>query len=88
MQVPIHELKAGLSHYLAQAQAGEVVEVTSHRKPVARIVGVPATDNAGLAALTMQGAVSWNGAKPTFEEPLTLTPQGKAVSQLILEDRG
>ena len=41
MHVSIRELKAHLSQYLSRAQAGEAVEVTSHRKVVARIVGVP-----------------------------------------------
>ena len=36
-QVSVRELKTHLSEWLARAQAGEVVEVTSHRKPIARI---------------------------------------------------
>lgn len=88
MQVPIRDLKAGLSHYLAQAQAGMVVEVTSHRKPVARIVGVPAKAGAGLSAMTAGGAVSWNGKKPRFTAPLVLSADAKPVSEMMLEDRG
>ena len=36
-QVSVRDLKTHLSEWLARAQAGEVVEVTSHRKPIARI---------------------------------------------------
>ncbi len=39
-QVSVRELKAHLSEWLARAQAGEVVEVTSHRKPIARITAI------------------------------------------------
>ena len=42
MQVPIHELKAQLSRCVARAHAGEVIVITSHSKPVARLTGVPA----------------------------------------------
>ena len=35
MDIAIRELKSSLSRVLAAAQGGEVIEVTSHRKPVA-----------------------------------------------------
>lgn len=63
MQVAIRELKAGLSRILSRAQAGEVIEVTSHNKSIARIVGIPPTAGAGLrgliaAARTLQQAAN------------------------------
>lgn len=88
MQVGIRELKSDLSHVLAQAQAGEVIEVTSHKRPIARIVGIPADSDAGLRQLMASGAVSWAGGKPEFEEPLVPSPSGTPVSQMVLEDRG
>jgi len=33
----VRDLKTHLSEWLGRVQAGEVVEVTSHRKPIARI---------------------------------------------------
>ncbi|MFM7264994.1 MAG: type II toxin-antitoxin system Phd/YefM family antitoxin, partial [Cyanobium sp.] len=36
-QVSVRDLKTHLSEWLTRAQSGEVVEVTSHRKPIARI---------------------------------------------------
>jgi prevent-host-death family protein len=83
MNVAVHQLKANLSRLLARAQSGEVIEVTSHRKPIARIVGVPEQ----TGALRSSGALSWNGKKPVLEEPLALTDAGKSISSLILEDR-
>lgn len=41
MRVAIRELKSSLFSILAQAQRGEVVEVMSHNKPIARIPGIP-----------------------------------------------
>jgi prevent-host-death family protein len=39
-QVSVRDLKTHLSSWLARAEAGEMVEVTSHRKPIARITAV------------------------------------------------
>jgi len=88
MQVGVRELKSDLSRLLALAQAGEVVDVTSHNRPVARIVGIPAQGDEGLRKLVASGAVAWTGGKPEFEPPLTLSPSGTPVSQMVLEDRG
>ncbi len=85
MRVPIHQLKAGLSRYIAKARAGEVIEVTSHDKPVARIVGIPTTGRAGVARLLARGAAQWGGSKPSFQPPLTLGATGKSLSEMVLE---
>jgi prevent-host-death family protein len=66
MHVGIRELKARLSRILAQARAGEVIEVISHNRPIARIVGIPDTCEAGLRGLVASGAAAWSGGKPAF----------------------
>jgi len=88
MQVAINELKAGLSRYVALARSGTVIEVTSHQKPVARLVGITATDSPGMQRLLSSGAVQWQGGKPTFAPPLALPGGGPSVSTMIIEDRG
>ena len=88
MRVAVRELKAGLSRLLARAQRGEVIEVTSHGKPVARIVGIPREADPGLRKALACGALSWSGGKPRLAPPLTLQADAKPVSQLVLEDRG
>ena len=88
MQIAMHQLKAGLSKYVAQAQAGEVIAITSHDTPVAMLIGIPATSNAGLARLLASGAVQWAGGKPRLDRAVTLTSGGKTVSEMVLEDRG
>ena len=90
-QVSVRDLKTHLSKWLARAQAGEVVEVTSHRKPIARITAVKPADS-GIASPLQKaidaGLISWNGPKPVFPPPVKLRGQGKLVSEIVREDRG
>jgi len=55
--------------WLARAQAGEVVEVTSHHRPIARITGLRTAEQSSthrLQAAIDAGIVSWSGQKPVF----------------------
>ncbi len=88
MRIPMHELKSGLSRYVARARAGETIEITSHDKPVARLIGVPAGGPAGVSRLLARGAASWGGGKPALRAPVVLSAGGNAVSEMVLEDRG
>ena len=88
MLVAVRELKSSLSRILSRAQAGEVIEVTSHNKPIARIVGIPPLASRGLQGLIAAGALAWNGAKPPLKAPLPLVDRGTPVSQIVLEQRG
>ena len=87
MQVSMREFKSHLSNFIAQAQSGQEIELTSHRKVVAKIIGVQAINNTGISRLLTSGIACWQGGKPvgaTFK----LQDSGKTVSTLILEDRG
>ena len=87
-RVPIREFKARLSYYLTQAGAGGgVIEITSHRKVVARVIGVPSEAGEGIARLIATGAISWGGGKPAGAA-IRLSKGGRSVSELVLEDRG
>jgi prevent-host-death family protein len=89
-QVPVRELKAHLSEWLARAQAGEVLEITSRRRPMARLTGLPQPGGAKpspLQAAIASGIVSWNGQKPCLPPPLKLTGEGPSLSDLVLEGR-
>ena len=87
MNVAVHQLSASLSKLLARAQSGEVIEVTSHQKPIARIVGIPKSSEEPLNSLILNGALSWSGQKPALEPPIQLLGSGKSMSSLIQEDR-
>lgn len=88
MYVAIRELKSSLSRVLALAQGGEVIEVTSHSKPIARIVGIPPQTDEGLRRLMASGILTWKGSKPKFVPAQALVPGGKPMGQMVLEDRG
>ena len=90
-QVTVRDLKTHLSQWLARAQAGEVVEVTSHRRPIARITAVKQPEPASTHPLQKAmdaGIVSWSGQKPVFPPPVTLRGEGKPISDIVIEDRG
>ena len=90
-QVSVRDLKTHLSEWLGRVQAGEVVEVPSHRKPIARITAVKPA-NSGITSPLQKaidaGLISWNGQKPVFPPPVKLRGQGKLVSEIVMEDRG
>lgn len=88
MRIGISRLRSDLSRILALAQAGEEIEVTSHNRPIARIVGIPDQGCEGLRRLLASGQATWSGGKPTFTPPIKLSPSGKRLSQMVLEDRG
>ena len=87
MPIAIRELKANLSRLLARAQQGEVIEVTSHNKPIARIVGIPPQAGAGLRQLIAAGTLSWRGGKPKLAPPMAVAARGAPVSRMVIEDR-
>lgn len=86
-RVPIREFKARLSHYLAQAGAGREIDITSHRRVVARVTGVPTEAGEGIARLVAAGSASWRGGKPSGAS-IRLARRGRSVSERLLEDRG
>lgn len=87
MLVSMREFKSHLSRYVVQAQTGELIELTSHSKVVARIVGVPPAADTGVSRLLAAGAASWQGGKPAGAR-IVLLERGKSVSELVMEDRG
>jgi prevent-host-death family protein len=87
MRVSVRDLKAHLSRYLAKAGAGERIEITSHGRVIARLVGVAGAEHAGVARLLASGAAEWAGGKPRGAA-VTLPSRGKTVSETLLEDRG
>lgn len=86
MQVSMQEFKSHLAQYIQKAQSGQDIELTSHRKVVARVIGVPQTGSAGLNRLLAQGKASWQGGKPKGAN-IALQAHGKPVSMMVLEDR-
>lgn len=90
-QVSVRDLKTHLSEWLGRVQSGEVVEVTSHRKPIARITAVKQADSEISSPLQQAidaGLISWNGQKPVIPPPVKLNDGGPLMSDIVIEDRG
>ena len=88
MLVPVSVLKENLSKILARAQSGEIIEVTSDGKPIARIIGIPAASPHPVGALAGDNSVTWNGKKSSFAKHLPkLSKIRKPLSEIIREDR-
>ena len=87
LRLQIRDFKARLSHYLRRARAGQTIEITSHRKVIARLTGVPSTETEGISRLVALGAGQWGGGKPRGAE-IRLSDVGTLVSDLVLQDRG
>ena len=94
MEVPVRELKNRLSEYLRRTRAGEVIVVTSHGKPVARLLPVSAEPrDEEASALERLRAQPWvragKGGKPLGARRPIAWPEGeRTLSDLMLEDRG
>ena len=93
MRVAIAEFKSHFAKYIREAQSGGVVEVTSHRKIVARLQGVASpdvsADSTTASRLVAAGLATWQGGKPVGASlRLQESQAGSAtVSALVLEDR-
>lgn len=87
MTVSVRELKANLSKYLAEARAGKLIRVTSHRKEIARITGIPDTQDDGLARLLATGQAHWRGGKPAGAQ-IRISDHGDPLSTIVLRERG
>ena len=77
MQVSRREFKTHLSQYIEQAQSGQSIELTSYRKVMARLVGIPATESTRAARLAVQS--DGKGSKPVGAD-FKLHPVGKSMS--------
>jgi prevent-host-death family protein len=93
MEVSVRELKDGLSRYLRAAQAGEEIVVTSHGKPVARLVAIPAQPRDTTAAVVEElNRLPWvrpggDGAVVGSVAPMAPSTGGRPLSEVLLDDR-
>jgi prevent-host-death family protein len=86
MQVSIAKFKSHLANYVRHAQSGQVVELTSHRKVVARLAGVSPSDGTAASRLVAAGLATWQGGKPAGAS-LRLSEKGASISSMVLADR-
>jgi prevent-host-death family protein len=88
-EVGVRELKAHLSQYLRQVQAGATIRVTQHGRTVATIQ--PPDDSAANAAwarrMVAEGLAAWSGGKPGGGRPVKPRAGARPTSALVIEDR-
>jgi antitoxin (DNA-binding transcriptional repressor) of toxin-antitoxin stability system len=58
MPISMREFKSHLVEYVIRAQSGVIIELTSHRKVVARLIGVSASEHPGITRLLGAGAAT------------------------------
>lgn len=75
-QVSVRDLKTHLSEWLGRVQAGEVLEVTSHRKPIARITAVKPA--ASVATDPLQKAID-----AAVKSAATITSESESMESAI-----
>ena len=86
MQVSIQEFKSHLSKYVSDAQSGSLIELTSHRKVVAKLIGVAPNNGTGVHQLLAMGVATWQGGKPVGAS-IKLNAHSQSVSAMVSQDR-
>lgn len=83
----IKDLKNRLSYYLREVKRGEKILITKRDQVIATISPVDrGEEDSRLLSLVKEGFASWKGGKPTgSHRPVKI--KGKAVSEIVLEDR-
>jgi prevent-host-death family protein len=82
----ISELRAGLSCYLAQVQAGMILVVTVRGKSVAQIMPFTQSLEDRMQALVGAGFIQWSGRKLRCRKPVARTRGERTVADLLIED--
>jgi prevent-host-death family protein len=83
----IRELRNRLSYYLRKVKKGEKILITERDQVIATILPVERSEeDSRLLSLVKEGFATWKGGKPTgSRHPVKI--KGKAVSDIVLEDR-
>lgn len=87
IEAGIRELKARLSSYLREVEAGGTVVITKHGKPIGRIVPESQSISARLKLLNQVGLIEWSGKNLHNITPVAKAKGNKTVADLLLEDR-
>lgn len=87
IRVGVRELKARLSAYMREVEAGATVVITDRGRPVGRITPVRSTARTRMEDLAASGLFRWSGKRFAPEEP-GIEPRGRRqVADLVLENR-
>jgi len=83
----IRDLRNRLSYYLRKVKKGEKILITERDQVIATILPVERSEeDSRLLSLVKEGFATWKGGKPNgSRHPVKI--KGKAVSDIVLEDR-
>lgn len=85
-EVGIREFKNGASRYIERVESGEVITVTRHGTPVARLI--PAGISSAIAQLIADGLLTWSGGKPELpSDRIRLRGEGPTTADYVREGR-
>jgi prevent-host-death family protein len=86
MEVGVRELKAHLGAYLKRVKCGEIVTITAHGKPVARLEPMQAPSlPPHIEALWRAGRVRWSGRRARAPVGVQMTPGESIVDKIMAE---
>jgi prevent-host-death family protein len=85
--VGIRELRQNLSVYLRRVLAGETLEVTDRRRPVALLTPLPNHADP-IARLDGEGRIARRATRNLQELPPPLRPRAASISEALQEQRG
>jgi len=83
--VSVRELRDHLSEYLRAVETGATLVVTSHNRPVARLVAAEPPPE-GLPEIP---GVRWSAGKPRLSKPISERPinMGEPLSDWVIANR-
>jgi prevent-host-death family protein len=87
VNVGVRELKTRLSEYLRKAEAGQLVVITQHGRPIVYMTAAPKTLDEKTQAMIDVGLMEWNGQKLKASKPVARNRRKKLASDLLIEDR-
>ena len=85
--IGVRDLKARLSEYLKQVNEGNIIEVTSRGKAIARILPKNQNRKRDAMDLVREGVANWNGKRVPVKMPAFGLTGRKLASDLVLENR-
>ena len=87
MHISVREFKNHLSKYLKLVRGGEAVIITSHKRPIARLISMETDESDDLLTrLTSIPGVIWRGGKPAGA-CVAIADGEKTAAEMVLEDR-
>lgn len=84
--IGIKQFRDNLSHYLKEIKQGEVIYVTMHNTPVARITPVEHTSDPVVERMLADGQAYWIGGKPKGNPSPPLL-KDYTITRIVVEDR-